>query len=101
MAVSRERSPRRSRAPRCARLCRSPWIRCCSSFPQNDGYPGYPPDADRLRPQQPPTLEDDNWDSVNSRIELTAAFGPEAFDGIEEFSHAEIVFIFDRARESA
>src|SRR5438874_8048981 len=30
------------------------------------------------------TLEDDNWDSVNSRIELTDAFGPEAFDGIEE-----------------
>ena len=46
------------------------------------------------------TLEDDNWDSVNSRVELTDAFGPEAFDGIEEFSHAEIVFVFDRARES-
>ena len=38
---------------------------------------------------------------MNSRIELTDAFGPEAFDGIEEFSHAEIVFVFDRARESA
>ena len=45
-------------------------------------------------------LEDDNWDSVKSRIELTDGFGPEAFDGIEEFSHAEIVFVFDRARES-
>src|SRR5436190_2185198 len=41
-------------------------------------------------------LEDDNWDSVKSRIELTDAFGSEAFDGIEEFSHAEIVFVFDR-----
>ncbi len=45
-------------------------------------------------------LEDDSWDTVKSRIELTDAFGPEAFDGIEEFSHAEIVFVFDRARES-
>jgi tRNA (Thr-GGU) A37 N-methylase len=44
-------------------------------------------------------LKDDDWDSVKSRIELTDAFGPEAFDGIEEFSHAEIVFVFDRARE--
>ena len=45
-------------------------------------------------------LKDDDWDSVKSRIELTEAFEPEALDGIEEFSHAEIVFAFDRAQES-
>jgi tRNA-Thr(GGU) m(6)t(6)A37 methyltransferase TsaA len=42
-------------------------------------------------------LEDDDWDSVTSRIELTEAFEPEALDGIEQFSHAEILFVFDRA----
>jgi len=44
-------------------------------------------------------LRDDDWDSVTSRIELTAAFEPEALDGIEAFSHAEIIFVFDRADE--
>ena len=44
-------------------------------------------------------LRDDDWDSVKSRIELTEAFDPEALDGLEEFSHAEILFVFDRADE--
>jgi len=44
-------------------------------------------------------LRDDDWDHVASRIELTAAFDPEALDGLEEFSHAEIIFVFDRADE--
>jgi tRNA (adenine37-N6)-methyltransferase len=44
-------------------------------------------------------LQDDDWDSVTSRIELTEAFEPEALDGIEQFSHAEILFVFDRAAE--
>lgn len=45
-------------------------------------------------------LQDDDWDSVKSRIELVEAFEPEALDGIEQFSHAEILFVFDRAAES-
>jgi tRNA-Thr(GGU) m(6)t(6)A37 methyltransferase TsaA len=45
-------------------------------------------------------LDDDGWDNVQSRIELTADFEPEALDGIEDFSHAEIVFHFDRVDES-
>jgi len=45
-------------------------------------------------------LDDDDWDNVQSRIELTADFEPEALDGIEDFSHAEIVFHFDRVDES-
>ena len=36
-----------------------------------------------------------------ARIELVAAFGPEALDGLDEFSHAEILFLFDRVPESA
>ena len=42
-------------------------------------------------------LQDDDWDSVKSMIELTDAFEAEALDGIEQFSHAEILFVFDRA----
>jgi len=45
-------------------------------------------------------LQDDDWDSVASGIELTEAFEPEALDGIEQFSHAEILFVFDRAAEN-
>jgi len=41
--------------------------------------------------------QDDDWDSVKSRIELTEAFPADALDGIEQFSHAEVLFVFDRA----
>ncbi|HVN84347.1 MAG TPA: SAM-dependent methyltransferase [Candidatus Binatia bacterium] len=40
--------------------------------------------------------EDDFWGGVESRIELTDAVEPDALLGIEEFSHAEILFCFDR-----
>ena len=40
--------------------------------------------------------EDDNWGGAESRIVLADRFGAEALDGIEAFSHAEIVFLFDR-----
>ena len=42
------------------------------------------------------TAEDDYWGGVESRIVLVDAIEPEALAGIEEFSHAEIVFCFDR-----
>jgi tRNA-Thr(GGU) m(6)t(6)A37 methyltransferase TsaA len=45
-------------------------------------------------------LADDNWDAVGSRIELTADFDADALSGIEDFSHAEIIFQFDRVDES-
>src|SRR5262245_46480570 len=45
-------------------------------------------------------LEDDDWDNVASRIELTREFEPEALDGLEDFSHAEILFLFHRVNES-
>jgi len=46
-------------------------------------------------------LSDDRWGDVTSRIELVSAFGPEAWQGLDEFSHAEILFLFDRVSESA
>lgn len=40
---------------------------------------------------------DDDWDTVEARIELDSdRFGPEALLGLDGFSHAEIVFLFDR-----
>ena len=44
--------------------------------------------------------EDDAWDAERARIELDAArFGPDALLGLDSFSHAEIVFHFDRLPE--
>lgn len=39
---------------------------------------------------------DDRWSSESASIELVEAFPPDALDGIEEFSHAEIIFLLDR-----
>jgi tRNA-Thr(GGU) m(6)t(6)A37 methyltransferase TsaA len=46
-------------------------------------------------------LRDDDWGSVTATIELVAAFGPEALAGLEGYSHAEVLFHFDRVAESA
>ena len=43
-------------------------------------------------------IEDDNWGEVVSKIVLTDEFSEESLAGIEEFSHAEIVFYFDRVK---
>jgi len=41
--------------------------------------------------------DDDNWGSSRAAIELDPArFGPESLIGLDHFSHAEIVFVFDR-----
>jgi tRNA (adenine37-N6)-methyltransferase len=40
--------------------------------------------------------EDDFWGATESRIELCDGVPAEALDGIEDFSHAEIVYVFDR-----
>ncbi len=40
---------------------------------------------------------DDDWGPSQSVIALdTALYGPEAFAGLDAFSHAEIIFLFDR-----
>ena len=44
---------------------------------------------------------DDGWDEVDASIELVSDLPSEALDGIEDFSHAEILFVFDRVDEGA
>jgi len=40
--------------------------------------------------------EDDFWGGMESRITLTDAVESKALVGIEDFSHAEIIYVFDR-----
>lgn len=40
---------------------------------------------------------DDTWGDVISEIELADDIPAEAFDGIEDFSHLEIIYYFDKA----
>ena len=46
-------------------------------------------------------LLDDGWDAVPASIELSETFEPAALDGLEAFSHAEIVYHFDRVEPAA
>jgi tRNA (adenine37-N6)-methyltransferase len=40
---------------------------------------------------------DDDWGRSRARIELDAArFAPDALAGLADFSHAEVIFLFDR-----
>jgi tRNA-Thr(GGU) m(6)t(6)A37 methyltransferase TsaA len=39
---------------------------------------------------------DDDWDSVSATITLDERFGVEALAGLSDFSHIEVVFLFDR-----
>jgi tRNA (adenine37-N6)-methyltransferase len=41
-------------------------------------------------------VEDDYWGGVEASITLADVIGAEALDGIEEFSHAEIIYFFDK-----
>lgn len=40
--------------------------------------------------------EDDDWGGSEARIVLSERCGPEALQGIEDFSHAEVIFFFDQ-----
>lgn len=43
---------------------------------------------------------DDNWGQSRSTIELDRTkFGPDALAGIDAFSHAEIIFLFDKVAQ--
>ena len=44
-------------------------------------------------------IKDDNWGEVVSKIILSNQFDAESLRGIAEFSHAEIIFYFDRVKE--
>src|ERR1051326_2353023 len=43
---------------------------------------------------------DDDWDAVPASIELVESIAPAALDGIEAFSHAEVIFFLDRVPTS-
>lgn len=43
--------------------------------------------------------EDDNWGGSTARIELAEHMPTAALDGLEEFSHVEVLFCFDRVPE--
>ena len=46
--------------------------------------------------------EDDSWGDVEAEIALDPArFGPEATQGLDGFSHLEVVFHFDRVPDTA
>ncbi len=42
---------------------------------------------------------DDDWGASRARIELAPGFGPDSLAGLADFSHAEIVFVFDQVDE--
>lgn len=42
---------------------------------------------------------DDDWGDSRARIELAAHIPDEALAGLSDFSHAEVVFVFDRVRD--
>ena len=41
---------------------------------------------------------DDDWDAVPAQVVLDDALPAEALRGLEDFSHVEVVFVFDRVR---
>jgi tRNA-Thr(GGU) m(6)t(6)A37 methyltransferase TsaA len=41
-------------------------------------------------------MRDDFWGGIEATIELIDAYGAEALTGLGEFSHAEVIFHFDR-----
>lgn len=41
-------------------------------------------------------VKDDDWGGTESVIELAPEYSAEALQGLDEFSHAEILFVFDR-----
>ncbi len=45
-------------------------------------------------------VEDDNWGEIISIIELNDSFNESALKGIEEFSHLEIIYYFDKVEDS-
>jgi tRNA-Thr(GGU) m(6)t(6)A37 methyltransferase TsaA len=46
-------------------------------------------------------LSDDDWGTVPSSIELVAELSAESLVGLEDFSHVEVLFMFDRVPETA
>jgi tRNA (Thr-GGU) A37 N-methylase len=45
-------------------------------------------------------VEDDYWGGAESRIVLTDAVDESALEGIDTFSHVEVLFVFDRVEDA-
>ena len=45
-------------------------------------------------------VRDDDWGGTQAVIELDDSLEPDAIDGIEDFSHVEVIFVFDRVDEA-
>jgi tRNA-Thr(GGU) m(6)t(6)A37 methyltransferase TsaA len=45
-------------------------------------------------------VRDDDWGAVVARIELADGYEAESLQGLEDFSHAEVLFHFDRVPEA-
>jgi tRNA-Thr(GGU) m(6)t(6)A37 methyltransferase TsaA len=43
---------------------------------------------------------DDDWDSVSATITLEPRFSPQSLQGLQDFSHLEVVYVFDRVDEA-
>lgn len=41
---------------------------------------------------------DDDWDAVAAQVVLDETLSPDALRGLEEFSHLEVVYVFDRVQ---
>jgi tRNA-Thr(GGU) m(6)t(6)A37 methyltransferase TsaA len=39
---------------------------------------------------------DDDWEAVEAIVRFDERFDPEVLDGLDEFSHVELVYVFDR-----
>ncbi|HEY1790966.1 MAG TPA: SAM-dependent methyltransferase [Verrucomicrobiae bacterium] len=46
-------------------------------------------------------VRDDDWGDIEARIDLSPEFAAEALDGLEEFSHIEVVYFFNRVPDDA
>lgn len=45
--------------------------------------------------------ETDRWGAVVSEVVIQERFGDEALTGLADFSHVEVVFLFDQVQERA
>lgn len=45
-------------------------------------------------------IEDDNWGNIISRIELNKSIDVLSLKGIEEFSHLEVIYYFDKVDDT-
>jgi tRNA (adenine37-N6)-methyltransferase len=44
---------------------------------------------------------DDDWDAITATITLDGRFSPAALEGLADFSHVDVVFVFDRVDPDA